>query len=389
MALITLGTINKKILLIPAFLIFSLIYLLALYKGAGYYNMNLYYILEDVGPSVVGLIMIFIFKPKKEKTYKKKKLFLDLFILFIFKSLVTCYEILYRYFLPEREYVYDITIINTIQTIELSLMTIASIFILKYKYYIHHLISMIIFSILSVSNDLLLDNFSKPNYKYFYIYMLYLINEVLAFCYFKYMMDFLYYHYSELVFFWGIFGVISKLIIFPCLMVYEDKNEIEKGIIYGIKKYFSETNVIAIIFLQFIYFALDRAIFFLLNLLIVYYYRPNHVVIGFEIFGYIYYIVAVGIENNLALSIILFILQTIISLFYCEILEFNFWGLNKNTVKNIQLREEEEIGGRKSVQSEIELGDTYYLQNSKTRGSDDELNEPNENDNENDKNIIN
>lgn len=57
-------------------------------------------------------------------------------------------------------------------------------------------------------------------------------------------------------------------------------------------------------------------------------------------------------------------------LFYYEFLEFNFWNLNKNTAKNIQKRIEEEAAGRSSVNSEIELGDQYYLNNSKTKSSD-------------------
>ena len=62
-------------------------------------------------------------------------------------------------------------------------------------------------------------------------------------------------------------------------------------------------------------------------------------------------------------------------LFYYEILEWNFLGLNINTAKNIQFRERSESQQRESVLSEIELGDQYYIKNKKSRESDEGTNE--------------
>ena len=74
---------------------------------------------------------------------------------------------------------------------------------------------------------------------------------------------------------------------------------------------------------------------------------PNHLVIPFEI-GKIISTIVSNIENGNTnfvdfLFLIPFIFQILSLLFYLEILECNFCNLNKNTKKNIQLREEESM----------------------------------------------
>ena len=64
-------------------------------------------------------------------------------------------------------------------------------------------------------------------------------------------------------------------------------------------------------------------------------------------------------------TLIPFFLQILALLFYFEILELNFLGLNRNTVKNIQLREGEENNNeneeRSSANSLVELIGQYTL----------------------------
>ena len=74
---------------------------------------------------------------------------------------------------------------------------------------------------------------------------------------------------------------------------------------------------------------------------------PNHLVIPFEI-GKIISTIVSNIENGNTnfvdfLFLIPFAFQIFSLLFYLEILECNFCNLNKNTKKNIQLREEESM----------------------------------------------
>jgi hypothetical protein len=255
-------------------------------------------------------------------------------------------------------------------------MSLATFILLKYKYYIHHMISMVVFCLLGCLNDFVLGNFTIIGYKYLYVYIIYIINDLLIFCYLKYMMDKLYYHYTELLLIWGIIGLVIKVFIYSGIIIYEYENDIE-GVVNDWKTYFTETNIFTIIFLQFVYFIIDGGIYYLLTLLELYYLRPNHMLINDEINIYedIFFYAE---RQNKIYSLIIFLLQMFAMLFYYEILEFNFWGLNKNTAKSIKIRERTEILMRESNVSEIELGDQYYVKHDKTRTSDEHLNVTND-----------
>ena len=67
-------------------------------------------------------------------------------------------------------------------------------------------------------------------------------------------------------------------------------------------------------------------------------------------------------------------MQNICLLFYFEILELNFFGLNKNTVKNIQEREKDEGEkvhiSREQTNTKIELTGEYILEDQETTNKD-------------------
>ena len=91
----------------------------------------------------------------------------------------------------------------------------------------------------------------------------------------------------------------------------------------------------------------------------MYYLRPNHIIVSDEIFV-IENTILLGSNPNKYYIIIPFFVQIIALLFYFEILELNFWSLNKNTVKNIKLREIKERTAPSDI-SQIELPDQYFL----------------------------
>ena len=66
-------------------------------------------------------------------------------------------------------------------------------------------------------------------------------------------MDKLYYQYTEIVLYWGINGLLSTIIIFAVLIIYEIKNDIE-GYHTGIDTFFKEANIY-FYFLSFILFS--------------------------------------------------------------------------------------------------------------------------------------
>ena len=238
---------------------------------------------------------------------------------------------------------------------------------------------MVIFCVLGITNDFILENYFIIRYNYIYIYIVYILNEVLVFCYLKYMMDKLYYQFIEIILYWGITGTLVKLIIFSGMSIHEYNNDIE-GIIDGLHKYFTETNVLIIIFYQFFYYLLDGAIYLVLIVLLLYYLRPNHMIITDEIHVYIGLIFYKD-KPNKYYTLIPFVFQMLALMFYFEILEFNFCNLNINTAKNIHMRGDlEDLSdcSRKSIVSTIELGDQYYLKHNETKNEGEFLYDDND-----------
>jgi len=105
----------------------------------------------------------------------------------------------------------------------------------------------------------------------------------MLYCYMKYMMDKLYYQYTEVIIYYGISGLLSKVGFMARLGIYEYKNNINgnyRNILNTISKYFKTTNVAAIIFFQFIFFLVNFFFKNILMILIIYYLRPNHMILN-------------------------------------------------------------------------------------------------------------
>ena len=82
---------------------------------------------------------------------------------------------------------------------EIIFITLITLFFLKYNYFIHHIISIIIFCLIGVFIDSLINNWSQEfeNKKFYHIIMYFaiILVEIVNYCYQKYMMDNLYYQY--------------------------------------------------------------------------------------------------------------------------------------------------------------------------------------------------
>ena len=387
MAIITIGIIDKKLILLVFLTILRVIDVIVSYEPSGdYFNSILCSLLEEIGPVIAGIIMNFTIKQKLDIRKEDKRNVKYPIILFLLRIIKSCYERIFPYVLTEKIYKYN-AILNTTNGIEIFLISFGTFLLLKYKYYIHHMISMCIFCGLGIVNDFIIGSYFIIRYDYIYIYIIYIINEVLLFCYMKYMMDKLYYQYIEILIYWGIAGVLVKLCIFSGMIIYEQVNDIE-GILNDFYIYFTETNIYGIIFLQFIYYLCYGAFYYIFIILILYYLRPNHMIISDELIVYAMLIFYQD-KPNKYYTILPFILQMVALMFYFEFLEFNFWNLNINTAKNIQIREKTEIDERNTLMSAIELGDQYYLKNNETKNSEYSSYYPNENTEVNKDNLIN
>ena len=119
---------------------------------------------------------------------------------------------------------------------------------------------------------------------------------------------------------------------------------------------------------------------------------PDYILISFTISR----IINIVIETKEYVILTLFPLQFVTLLFYLEILEFNFCGLNRNTKKNISEREEKEkrrkedfysisddysdIDGNSNYTHKIEISPDYLVFSNTTKSINDVDDENNDND---------
>ena len=105
----------------------------------------------------------------------------------------------------------------------------------------------------------------------------------------------------------------------------------------------------------------------LLTLIILEYFSVNHELISEGLYLIVKFTILVIYYYNKIIYILFLIpafFQIIILLFYLEILEFNFCNLNRNTRRNIMLREEEEMLLRNNTNaSEIEINKDLIVKN--------------------------
>ena len=341
--------------------------------------------------------------PHHRKIYSCKKRILHYFILIIIFSayiflniIITIQSNLYQKKTQSFENPHN-SGFSSIEGFELIFICLISILLLKYKYFIHHTISIIIFVLVCISIDFILDNFTYI-YQRGYLFIILSISKVLIdgidYVYQKYMMDVLFHT------FWGISIAIgtTNLITFGsiialCLIkgkeeAYKEKN----GMFIAFYQYFEEVPIEIIIIKHSINFILC----FFLNLfrvLTILHLTPDYILISFTISR----IINIVIETKKYVILALFPLQFVTLLFYLEILEFNFCGLNRNTKKNISEREEKElrrkedfysvnedysdIDNNSSYTHKIEISPDYLVFTKKTNSVNDIDDENNDNDN--------
>ena len=374
MAFISYGRIDKKLLWVLFMIIAKAIFIYVSTKIKAV-NGILVSFMEEIGAIIFGVILHFIFRQKNGKSGKgKKRSIKHLLIILLFRAIESSFNIIFPYFERNREYLFS-EILNTTNGLEIIVITGGTFLMLNYKYHIHHFISMIVFCALGISMDIIIKSF-LIHFKYIYLYIIIILNEVLVFCYLTYMMDKLYYKYSEIIIYWGLIGLTVHLFIYSGLSLYEYINDID-GYIFKLRNYFSKTDIVSIIFQHIIYFIFEGGIYYSLMILLLFYLRPNHMIIADEIQVYLVMILFKN-KPNKAYSVIPFVFQILALLFYFEILELNFCGLNKNTAKNIEARGniENDINNdtdndRNTFGSNIELEGQYLLKASTTKSVDD------------------
>ena len=345
MAFISYGRIDKKLFLVLAIIVLKIIdSIINKEVPYEYINGTLYILEEELGPIIIGIILLFVFrKQTKEKKESKedKKSIKYILILIISRGFKTCYDYFYLFIVQDEIYSYY-CLLNTTNGIEIITITILAYLLLKKKFYGHHKIFMAVYCASGITIDIILGNYKIPNYTYIATYIVYICNEVFLWVYIKYMIDKLYYNYIEILIYWGLIGLSFKLFYLSYVLIYEIKNETSL-LFEDLYEYFTETNIFVVIFFQFFYYLSFFGLTYLLLILIIYYLQPNHIIINdeFTVFETNMFYVD---TNDKYYTLIPFAFQVLALLFYFEILEFNFCKLNKNTAKNIRKRVGNDVG---------------------------------------------
>ena len=257
---------------------------------------------------------------------------------------------------------------------EIIIIIIITMIFLKNKYYIHHIISLVIFCGLCVGIDFLLDSFKvelgdeAPLIIIFNIIVI--IFEIIQYCYMKYMMNNLYYHYWTISFSQGLFLILLNTLMIIGAYIFGDKNN--KNNFYYSYFQFLKIAEFKYSFPRFISWVIIYGLSQLFHLLSLDSLTLNHMMISYEL-SKVANILDLSKSDKKWYSIILFILQFIILLFFLEIFEFNFSNINKNTKRSIEERSLTTMDMGESINNLTEIDINGYTFSQENSGNNKEM----------------
>ena len=352
--IISLGILNKKLLL-PLIYLVLYTFINFFYFYNEYNEVTMY--LEHFGFSVGQMMTYFIiyaFKYHRVSVKKKKKSLISSIKDYFFLLVINCFymvDYIFPYYIngenapeeekPDESEMDKVEELFITDGIEIILLTLVTFLMLKYKYYIHHIISALIFLVLCASMDLLVNNFSNIDTLTFINSIVYIIVDTVEYTYFKYLINDRYHFFMDVLFFQGVTSSIVHILSIAIILIAHSKNGSNK-LLLEFFNFYNEYGggymvlwfMMGLIFIGFFVGYLEFAI---LNEL-----TPNYIFICYCLAKIPTLIMSInGYKRWIVL--LLSIIQIFISLFYLEILEYNFCSLNANTKKNIEERERRQI----------------------------------------------
>ena len=241
--------------------------------------------------------------------------------------------------------------------IEMILLTVASRILLKYKYFIHHVISIAGFILFGNFSDILLGYYPqiiKLGVVINIVQIISILIDVIHYYYQKYMMEILFYPYWKITFILGVtFFFIPTAYLIYVLAAKDKANNmiINSEYFYS---YFEDLDVGIMIGRQLMNF-IFASFSTVLNILNIYYFNPNYVLISFQFSKFVEVLLDEE-DNKKYYCIIFFVFQLFCLLIYLEILELNFCNLNNNTKRNIELRSILDSTGESGRDSTVGIG---------------------------------
>ena len=212
-------------------------------------------------------------------------------------------------------------------------LTLFSNLLLKTKLYRHHYFSIIVIAIVDfvtyLTDEVLIDN-NETEFKYSYsLIILYIIIYCLELVLYKYYMFIKYIQTYEILFFEGLF--LSVFLIITLIILIMKTEYINFWEYY---EYIDPKEIII-----FSSLTLLKFIYNILQLIIIDYFSPFHIILTNLIPENIVYFLKTGYETrDLIAGIVILIIDISMILLYVEFIELNFLGLSKMTKRNIELR---------------------------------------------------
>ena len=251
------------------------------------------------------------------------------------------------------------------QGIEMIFLALISIFLLKYKYFIHNYIAIGSFILFGLINDIILDLYSKSlkvGAVSLIMSFIALITDAIYLCYQKYMMEKLFYPYWNVVLVPGI--ILFVLITIVLIFILFTGKDSSISLVSGFYKYFNDVPP-GIIVGKFLINVIFNFLLSTFTILTLYNFTPDYVLISVSLSKFVNFLI--DYQSDRYYFIIFFILQFFCLLLYLEIIELNFCKLNKNTRRNIKIRGDEDLSGKNESDSQreslVEVSPGYLLDN--------------------------
>ena len=312
-----------------------------------FYECNkLSFYIENFGISIGQICSFFVRTIMKSiekndiiyiKKYIKKSFVKDYSLLLVFNIIFGVANILKVYIANDPKDLNNINIdLFIYSSINLILMALGVFISMRYKSYKHHIISLIIFTILSVVNDIIIKNFNHQNYKTVLINLFIIISKIMLFCYVKYLNISKDYYYIDTLFIMGFFNLIIIIISLSTNIIANKINN-DNNIIYEFYNYYKEYGLKNIILIFIFCLIVEGFLGYIFQFATFYYFNPTFLMSTYEASKIPSMLIKIGgIYRWIILAIS--ILQIISLLLYTEILEYNFCSLKEYTIYTITAR---------------------------------------------------
>ena len=295
--LISFGSLNKKYFLALVLIVAQLVFVIFnKYYPEKITNMIMEAYISTLGQMSIKLLPLIlkISNDKEEKAeniikQKKCKHYTILSLLLMSNSLMSSMALVVEYYVGDGQIDYNNYTKNVLfpnndfilVSFEMVFLIIISILLLKYKFYIHHIISLGIFFVFGIICEIVLgtyDNISGTFILVKFIRILEVGVDATLYCYQKYMMEKYYYPYWNVGFVPGTVFFTITTGLFIAVLADPNQEKSSVNFISSFYLYFQQIETVKVIVRIVVGFIL-HFIVCPITVLIIYYFSPSYILI--------------------------------------------------------------------------------------------------------------